>query len=273
VRRSALLRLLLGLACIAGATAFYRVGLHPLLESALHLDPQAASIVKRISLFVAIVAAYWGFVRLAEKRPVTELAVRPGPTLFGAVAGAASIGVTIAFLYATHRYELVGSHGLGPALDVLGTLWLAAVLEEIVFRCLFFRLLEQGFGMRIGLVLSALAFAVAHVANGGAGWLSFVTVTLAGLMWAGVFALSRNLWVTTAHHCFWNATIFATGVILSGQTEFQDKAPLITVTHGSPIWTGGAFGPENSPVTIVVMIAACAVLARLVKARSTNDTA
>ena len=48
------------------------------------------------------------------------------------------------------------------------------------------------------------------------------------------------------------------------------KAPFVTVTHGSPIWTGGAFGPENSPVTIMVMIAACVVLARLISARPSN---
>ena len=60
-----------------------------------------------------------------------------------------------------------------------------------------------------------------------------------------------------------SATIFATGVILSGETEYQAKAPFVTRTHGSAFWTGGAFGPENSPITIVVMIAACVVLGRL----------
>jgi membrane protease YdiL (CAAX protease family) len=184
--------------------------------------------------------------------------------VLAALLGAASIGVTIACLYATGRYELAAYRGFPSAFDVLGTLWVAAVLEEIAFRCLLFRLLEQAFGTRVALVTSALVFGVAHLQNGGAGPLSFATVTLAGLMWGGVFALSRNLWVTAAHHCFWNATIFATGVILSGETEFQAGAPFVTRTHGSAFWTGGAFGPENSPITIVVMIVACIVLGRLV---------
>jgi membrane protease YdiL (CAAX protease family) len=257
------LRLLTGLAVLGASVALYRFGLHALLDSALRLDPATSSVVRRLCFFAVIVGSYWGFVRFVERRPATELRVRPGATVLAALAGAASIGVTIACLYATGRYELAASRGFSAALDVLGTLWVAAVLEEIAFRCLLFRLVEQAFGTRVGLVVSALVFGLAHLENGGAGVLAFVTVTLAGLMWGGVFALSRNLWVTAAHHCFWNATIFATGVILSGVTDFQGKAPFVTRTHGSALWTGGAFGPENSPITILVMIAACLVLGRL----------
>lgn len=263
MRKTALLRLLIGLAVLGAAVTLYRIGLHSLLEATLRLDPATFSVVRRVCFFAVIVGFYWGFVRLVERRPATELRVRPGPTVLAALLGAASIGVTIACLYATGRYELAAYRGFPAAFDVLGTLWVAAVLEEIAFRCLLFRLLEQGFGTRVALVVSALVFGFVHLGNGGAGFLSFVTVTLAGLMWGGVFALSRNLWITAAHHCFWNATIFATGVTLSGLTEFQDGAPFVTRTHGSALWTGGAFGPENSPITIVVMIAACVVLARL----------
>lgn len=43
-----------------------------------------------------------------------------------------------------------------------------------------------------------------------------VSVTMLGLLWAGVFILTRNLWVVVANHAAWNFTILLSGVPLSG---------------------------------------------------------
>jgi hypothetical protein len=77
-----------------------------------------------------------------------------------------------------------------------------------------------------------------------------------------IFIVSRNLWVAAAHHSCWNATIFLIGVPLSGE-NWRALAPLETVSHGSVLWTGGAFGPEDSLVNVVVSILICAALWRL----------
>ena len=83
-------------------------------------------------------------------------------------------------------------------------------------------------------------------------------------MWGAVFIVSRNIWVAAAHHCFWNATIFMIGVPLSGE-DWRAQAPFETVGHGSILWTGGAFGPEDSLVNLFVSIAICAALWRLAR--------
>jgi hypothetical protein len=89
-----------------------------------------------------------------------------------------------------------------------------------------------------------------------------------GVMWAGVFVRWRNLRAAAAHHCCWNVTIFAVGVPLSGGLEMQAKAPLQTVYPGSPLWTGGGFGPENSLINIAVSAAICLALWWLVRRRA-----
>jgi hypothetical protein len=43
---------------------------------------------------------------------------------------------------------------------------------------------------------------------------------------------------------------------------------LHTVSHGSTLWTGGAFGPEDSLINIVVLVAICLALGPLARRKS-----
>lgn len=239
--------------CVEGSIIAWRFLVHPVIESAFGLGPDASSIVRRCAILVVVVAAYAAFVRFYERRPPLELRPRWGWTLLAAAAGAASIGVTIVALYATGHYELVAFRGFAGTPDVLAQIAIAAVIEELTFRAVLFRILEETLGTTGALAGSAVVFAVAHLANNGLQEFTLVTITLAGLMWAGLFIVWRNVWVAAAHHCCWNATIFLIGVPLSGE-DWQAQAPLVTDRHGSALWTGGTFGPEDSIVNIVVMI-------------------
>ena len=254
-------------ALLVSAIAAYRFLVHPLIESALRLDPDVSSLLRRIDIFLIAVLAYWGFVRFFERRAASELKPRWRWLLVAGVAGSVSIGVTILALYATGFYHLESVRPTGAAGKVFGVLWTAAVLEEVAFRGILFRILEGSVGTRAAAVVSAVVFALAHMANHAAGAVTFVVVMLAGLMWAGVFVLSRNIWVTAAHHFCWNATIYAIGLPLSGEMDVQAMAPLKTAYHGPVLWTGGAFGPEDSFINILVMIGICLMLWHLARRR------
>ena len=262
-----LLKLVIAAACLVAAIAAYRLLVHPALESGLSLGTDASSAVRRIGIFAAIVLSYWGFVHFYERRVPQELALRWKWMLLAAGAGAASIGVTILTLFATGHYQIVASRGFGAMGGVVGMLWVAAVLEEVAFRGILFRLLEERIGSRAALVTSAIVFGVVHLSNHGTSGMTAITVTLAGLMWAGVYILSRNIWVTAAHHCFWNATIFVVGLPLSGDEDVRAKAPFESVSHGSALWTGGGFGPEDSVVNLLVSGAICFALWKLAQGR------
>ena len=258
-----LLELVLASACLVGSIAAYKRLVHPAIATLFSLGADASSLVRRFGLLAVIVLSYWGFVHFYERRAAQELAFRWDWAMLAAGAGALSIGVTIVALYATGHYRLVALRGLVPAGDVLGMLAIAAVLEEVAFRGILFRLLEKRIGTPAAAGVSALVFGVAHMGNNGTGAVTLLVVTLAGLMWAGLYVLTRNLWVTAAHHFCWNATIFVIGLPLSGDGDVRAQAPLVTTYHGSSLWTGGAFGPEDSLINIVVMIAICAALWRL----------
>jgi membrane protease YdiL (CAAX protease family) len=250
--------------CVVAAPAAYRFLLDPWITSLFSLGEQASSIVRRANIFVIAVLSYWAFVRYFERRAVRELSLRWRWIALAAVAGSLSIGVTILILYATGHYQLVSFRGFGQAAGVLATLWIAAVIEEVAFRGILFRILEEGIGTTAAWIGSSVIFSAAHLANNGVHWVTVFSVTLAGLMWGAVFIVWRNLWVAAAHHCCWNATIFMIGLPLSGE-DWRARALFETVSHGSVLWTGGAFGPEDSLVNLVVSLAICAALWRLAR--------
>ena len=94
-----------------------------------------------------------------------------------------------------------------------------------------------------------------------------VSVAVLGLLWAGVFVLTRNLWVVAANHAAWNFTILLSGVPLSGIEDWRALAPFES-RYAGPDWlTGGMFGPESSLLVIVSTTVAVALLLRTARRR------
>lgn len=261
-----LVQLLVGAGAVQASMVLFRFVLHPALVSALALDVSAASATRRLGVFAAVMGSYWAFVRWYERRPVRELRVEWRWILAGAVAGSLSIAAPIALLYASGHYRVTSVRGLGGVGDVLFVILVAAVIEEVTFRGLLFRIFEERMGTRVALAVSAVVFSVAHYANNGFTPTTLIAIVLTGLMWSGVYVASRSLWVAAAHHCCWNATIFLTGLPLSGQEEWRRQAPLVSEYLGSVLWSGGAFGPEDSVLSIGLSLVICLALWRLAKA-------
>lgn len=263
VLAAGLLQLLVGGLAQVGGLYAWRFLAHPAIVTVLSLDEPVVTVTRRLGVLIAGVLSYWAFVRLYERRAVPELRLRLGWTLLAGLAGALSIALTIAFLFASGHAVALSWRGFATSGDVLAQIGVAAMLEELMFRALLFRILEERAGTRWALTVSALVFGVAHAANGGFSAISLVSVPLCGLLWTGVFVLSRNVWVAAAHHACWNATIFLSGLPLSGQEGWRVHAPLVSRYQGAELWSGGAFGPEDSLVNVVVCVLLCVALWRL----------
>jgi hypothetical protein len=273
VASRALGSLLLGGAAVLGSIIVFRQGLLPLIDAVFHPGPEWLSAFRRIGIVLSGLAGYRAYVHWHERRQMTELRLRPVPLLLGAVSGAGLVALPIAVLFALGAYEMVLFRGVSPALlGVAGLIGIAALLEELVYRCVLFRVLERAWGTGIALVVQAVVFAVGHmenVENGGAGdvVLMLVSVTLLGLLWGGVFVLARNVWVVAANHAAWNFTILLSGVPLSGIEDWRALAP-IESRYAGPDWlTGGMFGPESSLLVMVSIAVAVVLLLRAARRR------
>ncbi len=269
----ALSSLLLCAVAILAAVVLFRQGLLPLIDAVFQPGAEWLSAFRRAGILLAAVTAYWAYVRWYEKRAATELRLQPLRLALGGASGVALVGLPIAGLFAVGAYELLQFRGFSPALwGVAGVIGIAAVLEELVYRCLLFRILERAWGTGVALAIQAVVFALLHLANleqGSAGdvMAMLVSVTLLGLLWAGLFILSRNLWVVAANHATWNFTILLSGVPLSGIEDWRGMAPFESRLAGPDWLTGGMFGPESSLLVMVLLCVAVVLLLRVAQRR------
>ncbi len=90
-----------------------------------------------------------------------------------------------------------------------------AVIEEILFRGVLFRLVEQMTGTVGAMVVSALVFGGLHLLNSPNLWGALAIAIQGGLMLAAVYAATRSLWLPIGLHFGWNfaeSGIFGTTV-------------------------------------------------------------
>lgn len=267
--------ILLGGVAIMGSVLVFRQGLLPLIDTVFQPGPEWLSVFRRTGIILVAMAGYWAYVHWHEKRKATELQLHPVPLILGGVGGAALAALPIAMLFAFGAYELVLFRGASPALlGVAALIGIAATLEELAHRCLLFRLLERAWGTVVALAVQTVLFALPHlenVAHGGPGDIvaMLMSVTVLGLLWGGLFVLTRNLWVVAANHAAWNFTILLSGVPLSGIEDWRAVAPLES-RYAGPDWlTGGMFGPENSLLVIVSASVVVLLLLRAARRRGT----
>jgi membrane protease YdiL (CAAX protease family) len=253
--------LLLAALLIVGTALAFRFLLYPAVLWAFDPGPAVATQVKRLGILVFATLGYWLYVRYVRRRPVTELRPAPVGTALGALAGAGLIGLALLPLFAFGAYAVTTQRGFQVGLlEIAGFLFVAAMLEELVYRGVLFQSLESAWGTVPALWLQSLAFGVGHLENvfalDGSGWdmaATVLSVTLLGAMWTLLFVLTRNLWICGLNHFAWNFTILCSGVPLSGIEDWRAQAPIETA-YRAPDWiTGGLFGPENAVVTLVLV--------------------
>jgi membrane protease YdiL (CAAX protease family) len=276
IRRIRPLLLTLGLAAlaIAGVALAYRFLVWPALVALFEPGEGVATQLRRFGILGAVMFGYWLWVRFAEKRPVRELRPAPVGAAVGLLSGVALMAIALLPLFLSGAYAVTAQRGLQPGLlEIAGFLFVAAMLEELVYRGVLFQSLEKTWGTRAALWLQAVVFGVGHLENvvDGNAWdvaATVVSVTLLGAMWALLFVHFRNLWLCGLNHFAWNFTIVLSGVPLSGIEDWRAAAPF-TTEYRAPDWlTGGLFGPENSAVTLVVVVVAVALLWQRAKSRS-----
>ena len=212
-------------------------------------------------LAAVVLAAYWASVRIMEKRAVSELSDRRAvrELSVGLVLGALLFSVSVGILAALGVYQITGNNGWQATIAVLPPCILAGVLEEVVFRGIVFRILEQWLGSWIALAISAVIFGGLHLLNPGATLLNAAAISIeAGVLLAAAYMLTRRLWFCIGIHIAWN---FTQGGIFSVAVSGGESKGLLQSRMVGPDWlTGGAFGAEASVVALTVCIIAGIIL-------------
>ncbi len=196
---------------------------------------------------------YCGYVRLLERRAVTELAPGPAAREFalGAAVGFGLLTATIASLWILGYYHVEGIGRLPSAALLTSMGLLPAFFEEILMRGIVFRITEESLGTWLALLISGLLFGDLHLLNPGATWAAAIFIAVeAGILLAAAYIVTRRLWVPIGMHAAWNVTLGGIfGVPVSG---LQVDGMLKGALSGPELLSGGAFGPEASVFTVLV---------------------
>ncbi len=199
---------------------------------------------------VVFILGLWLFERKRPHHAGLGLRRALPDTARGFLLGAALLTAVTGVLALTGSYHLVDwapvPEGTTRAalLGRVVLLFLAvAIFEEVAARGIVFRLLEQGIGTWLALILSALFFGLAHRGNPGATWMSSMAIAIeAGGLLAASYVATRALWVPIGLHWAWN--LFE-GPVWGSLVSGNDIGVLARATFPGPAWlTGGAFGPE-----------------------------
>ena len=152
-------------------------------------------------------------------------------------------------------------NGLAKALFLF---LVVAVGEEVLFRGIVFRMIDERWGTAIALVVSALIFGFVHITNENATvWSSVAIAVEAGLLLGAAYKWAGNLWVPVGIHWAWN---FFQGPVFGFAVSGNETQALLKAAIEGPEWlTGGSFGAEASVPAFVLGLAFAIVFVYLWK--------
>ena len=164
-----------------------------------------------------------------------------------------SLAVGVAALLGVYR--ITGRGDLTDFLPaLLGAAIFPAISEELVFRGILFRWIEEFGGSWLALLLTSVFFGAAHLKNPNASTIAAIGIAFeAGVMLGAAYMLTRSLWLPMGLHAAWNFTqgeiydIPVSGTNAHGLVEAQ--------LSGNPLLTGNGFGLEASLIAIVIATA------------------
>lgn len=232
-------------------------------------DRPLISIGVTVCMALAALVLYYAYGRIVEGREVTELST-PGmgrEWATGALIGAGLITGCVRILLGFGMYRI---DGLNPSTFLIPAVALAissGTFEELFFRGVIFKSVEDMVGSWIALILSSLVFGFVHLLNPAGTIVGAVYISIeAGLLLAAAYLLTRRLWLAMGVHMAWNYTLSAiySGVVSGG---VSDPGLIRGTFEGPELLTGGSFGLESSILALVLCTGAGIVMAVLAHRR------
>ena len=221
-------------------------------------DPTGSQqiVLKLIGCVLLIVAYKFVIARMGEiKRDDLRMPGAMRNLGIGLAVGAA-IMFAVAIIAAVLRVYSIAGPGdtvaLFPEIIALGVF--PAISEEIFFRGILFRWIEELGGSWFALAATSAFFGLAHFYNPNASlFTSFAIAVEAGLLLGGTYMLTRSLWLPIGLHAGWNLTqgeildVNVSGLTMDGLVDAR--------TSGSELLSGGQFGFEGSIIALILATA------------------
>jgi membrane protease YdiL (CAAX protease family) len=254
-------KIIVGLIICAGLVVAAQIGIRALLK-ATPLADEVKNLIGGLIVAVISLISYSVLYSFYEKRKITELSKNHlvKNLALGILLGAVLQSLTIFVIYLTGGFSVISVNNFLYFLPALTMAFTSAIFEEILFRGIIFRLMEEKLGSYIALALSALLFGLMHWANPNSSLIAALGLSVqAGFLLGAAFIYSKNLWFPIAIHFAWN---FTQSGIYGASTSGHNigKSLLTTKIEGTELITGGQFGPEGSIQATLFCLTAAIIL-------------
>ena len=253
-------RIVLASVLVVGAVAAAQLVVKQ-LKGVLSLGGAVPALYYLVYLLASMLVAYFvyrAYVRIVEKRPVSELSGvgAPGELGIGAAVGLGLVAVVVGILWVLGYYTIVGTNALAVVFVSLANDGAGAFVEEIVLRGIVFRITEERLGTWLALAISVVLFALLHLASPNATLTSTIVVGVeGGILLSAAYVLTRRLWLPIGIHFGWDFSqdaVFGVGNGAKGVVEGDLSGPALL--------SGGSAGIEGSVVALLLCLVVGAYL-------------
>ena len=226
------------------------------------------TLVKRIDVYFELLELF-GFiffpifiyiiVKKIEKRSFRSVGVSKDNVLPSVLRGA-GIGfimflavVIIGFLLGQYKYNGFDLSSLILLIPFLLGYFVQSCGEEFQIHGWVMTYIYKRHSIKAAIIVSSLAFSMAHLFNAGIDILSLINIFLIGTLFAILFIKYDNIWICGSAHAAWN---FSQGILFGFAVSGQTGTPSLLKCSqvGQNIISGGQFGPESSLIATFVII-------------------
>ena len=243
---------------IAGGLFMLAAGIGEAVGAAVPVRSALLHLLARNAIILTVVL-------LTYKLAITRLGEHPRDDLSGRRAlPDLAIGLLMGFLImalsvgAAAIADVYSIIGQGDSRQLVHELVTSAIMpafmEELLFRGILFRWLEEFAGSWVALIITSALFGAAHLMNPNATPVAAFGIAIeAGVLLGGAYMLTRSLWMPMGLHAAWN---FTQGEIFDVPVSGIDEHGLVQAKLSGPaLLSGGGFGLEASLFAMVIATA------------------
>ena len=264
-------RVLLFIAAVTAAALLIATVLRVAYVIVLLVAPQlrqprfVADMLFRFSMLAAALIAGYLCARGLERLPWRSLGLTLHAgwlrdLLIGCVVGFVSLALAVGIATAWKGLSFSFNHAPVTSLarSMVGSgvlLFVAALAEEAMFRGYGLQTLTRARLAWLGVFLTSVPFALAHLDNPNVvPGVTFANTAIAGIWFGVAYLRTRSLWLPWGLHWAWNWALgWFFGLPVSGGQITSN--PLFNATDIGPAWlTGGAYGIEGGVACTVALV-------------------
>lgn len=254
-----LIRIVLGITiCFGVLVGLEKLITKPLIYSLIDNKLIGDTIIYYVSVPV-LLATYYYLFKYYEKRQIIELSTSNlVKELFGGfILGFSILSLVVLILYAFGYYQIINFSSFSFFLAPFASIVIYALIEEVFFRAILYRILENKLGTYIALACISILFEIPHLFNPNITFLSVILGLLFGFAHGIMYTYTNRIWLPFGFHVGWNLAQPFYGSNLSGLNDYN---PVFESKFSGPeLITGSIYGIEDSILSNLFLLIVCVV--------------